>query len=269
MARPPAVSIGSGLPENNLAPPALPSCGHTVFRHNRLLRCHHGRRKHGGLVLRLSPAGRPRRLAPGKEMLRADLMPAATSDTTAPAANDFATIRPLSALLHRRRRPTPLRISTRPRGAEASTIWSTIYANRCHQQVRIFRTMPLAARWGQNTAYRPIALWGAKIAGRRQTSLGLGRAPLRPNQCAKASRHYRGIRSGEHWLPQSKLLFNRNISAAHGRRPRIRQHRCSCLGRGCWSAPSARRKRRPSRNRWSPPRPPQPWQGARAPRRWR
>ena len=27
---------------------------------------------------------------------------------------------------------TPQRISTRPRGAEASTMWSTIYANRCH-----------------------------------------------------------------------------------------------------------------------------------------
>src|SRR5262245_47025042 len=58
-------------------------------------------------------------------------------------------IRPLSALLHRRRRPTPLRISTRPRGAEASTIWLTIYANRCLQQVRIFRTMPLAAAYGE------------------------------------------------------------------------------------------------------------------------
>src|SRR5262245_32146101 len=75
------------------------------------------------------------------------------SDTIAPGANDSATIRSLSELLHRRRRPTPLRISTRPRGAEASTIWSTIYANRCHQQVRIFRTMPLAARWGKDTAY--------------------------------------------------------------------------------------------------------------------
>ena len=53
----------------------------------------------------------------------------------------------------RHRRPTPLRISTRPRGAEASTIWSTIYAIRCHQLVRVFRTMPLAARWGKDTAY--------------------------------------------------------------------------------------------------------------------
>ena len=38
-------------------------------------------------------------------------------------------------------------ISTRPRDAEASTIWSTIYANRCRQLVDL-RTMPLAARWG-------------------------------------------------------------------------------------------------------------------------
>src|SRR6266567_8177100 len=57
----------------------------------------------------------------------------AISDTTAPGAYDSATIRPLSSSLHRRRRPTPLRISTRPRGAVASTIWSTIYANRSCQ----------------------------------------------------------------------------------------------------------------------------------------
>ena len=43
-------------------------------------------------------------------MLRADVMPACTSDTTATGANDSATIRPLSALFHRRRRPMPLRI---------------------------------------------------------------------------------------------------------------------------------------------------------------
>jgi hypothetical protein len=56
------------------------------------------------------------------------------SDTTVPGAKDSATMRPFSALLQRRRRPTPLRISTRPRGGEASTICSTIYANRSHQQ---------------------------------------------------------------------------------------------------------------------------------------
>ena len=54
----------------------------------------------------------------------------ATSDTTAPGAYDSATIRPLVATLQRRRRPTPTRISTRPRGSEASSIWSTICANR-------------------------------------------------------------------------------------------------------------------------------------------
>src|SRR4051794_3395457 len=54
----------------------------------------------------------------------------ATSDTTAPGAYDCATIRPLVATLQRRRRPTPTRISTRPRGSEASSIWSTICANR-------------------------------------------------------------------------------------------------------------------------------------------
>src|ERR1700681_3580530 len=54
----------------------------------------------------------------------------ATSDTTAPGAYDSATIRPLVATLQRRRRPTPTRISTRPRRSEASSIWSTICANR-------------------------------------------------------------------------------------------------------------------------------------------
>src|SRR5215472_16012464 len=52
----------------------------------------------------------------------------ATSDT--PGACDTATIRPLTSSLHRRRRPAPTWISTPPRGSEASTIWSTIYANR-------------------------------------------------------------------------------------------------------------------------------------------
>ena len=52
----------------------------------------------------------------------------------APTAKDSPTIRPFSASLHRRRRPTPQRISTRPRGAEPSTIWSTICANPSHQE---------------------------------------------------------------------------------------------------------------------------------------
>src|SRR4249920_3763820 len=117
----------------------------------------------------------------------------ATSDTTAPGANDSATIRPLSALFHRRRRPTPLRISTRPRGAEASTIWSTIYANRCHQLVRIFRTMPLAARWGKDTAYdlpqvlhdRTAKTGGRSRSGGLEMVLGFLPAPaVRPHPTA-------------------------------------------------------------------------------------
>src|SRR5215204_1454006 len=53
----------------------------------------------------------------------------AISETTAPGAKDSATIRPLTSSLHRRRRSGPTWMSTRPRGPELSTIWSTIYAN--------------------------------------------------------------------------------------------------------------------------------------------
>jgi transposase InsO family protein len=45
-----------------------------------------------------------------------------------PGANDSATMRPLTSSLQRRRRPTPTRTSTRPRGFEVATIWSTRYA---------------------------------------------------------------------------------------------------------------------------------------------
>ena len=54
----------------------------------------------------------------------------ATSEATAPGAKDSATMRPFSATLHRRRRPTSSRISTRPRRGGESTICSTIYVNR-------------------------------------------------------------------------------------------------------------------------------------------
>src|SRR6266487_4670663 len=46
------------------------------LRHLRLLRCHHDRYEHGRLVRRQRQLAVPRSLAPGKEMLRADLMPA-------------------------------------------------------------------------------------------------------------------------------------------------------------------------------------------------
>src|SRR5256886_15253961 len=45
------------------------------LRHLRLLRCHHDRYEHGHLVRRQRQLAVPRSLAPGKEMLRADLMP--------------------------------------------------------------------------------------------------------------------------------------------------------------------------------------------------
>ena len=45
-------------------------------RRSRLLRCHHDRHKYGRLVRPQRQLVAPRRLAPGKEMLRADLMPA-------------------------------------------------------------------------------------------------------------------------------------------------------------------------------------------------
>ena len=102
-------------------------------RHRHAAIAHHDRPADDGrLVRRQRQLAAPRRLAPGKEMLRADLMPACHLRHDRARRKRFRDDPPLSALLHRRRRPTPLRISTRPRGAEASTIWSTIYANRCH-----------------------------------------------------------------------------------------------------------------------------------------
>ena len=89
---------------------------------------HHDWHKYGRLLGRQRQSAIPRRFAPDKQMLSTHLMPARhlRHDRAGRVRND----RPLSASLHRRRRPTPLRISTRPRGAEATTIRSTIYANQ-------------------------------------------------------------------------------------------------------------------------------------------
>jgi hypothetical protein len=57
----------------------------------------------------------------------------AISATTAPGATASATIRPFSSFGHRRFRPMPVRISTRPRPGFVSTISSTIYAKRPRQ----------------------------------------------------------------------------------------------------------------------------------------
>ena len=81
-------------------------------RRNRLLRCHHDRHKHGRLVRRQRQLAAPRRLAPGKEMLRADLMPACHLRHDRARRKRFRDDPPLVALFHRRQRPTPLQIST-------------------------------------------------------------------------------------------------------------------------------------------------------------
>jgi Transposase, Mutator family len=61
----------------------------------------------------------------------------------------------LSSARHRRRRPTPTRISTPPRRSEASTIWSTIYANRSHQ---ISSHLAAQLAWGKVGAERRLPL---------------------------------------------------------------------------------------------------------------
>src|SRR5580704_1682681 len=81
----------------------------------------------------------------------------ATSDTTAPGAYDSATIRPLASPLQRRRRPAPTWTSTRPRGREVSTIWSTIYATPHPKVGRIVPRSTPITRWEPRTAYRRTA----------------------------------------------------------------------------------------------------------------
>ena len=88
--------------------------------------------------------------------LRAEFMPARHLRHDAPGAYDSATIRPLSSSLHRRRRPTPLRTSTRPRGAVASTICSTIYANRSCQHGSHFPNYAVLGKMGAKHRLRLI-----------------------------------------------------------------------------------------------------------------
>src|SRR5215467_5678687 len=81
----------------------------------------------------------------------------ATCDTMAPGAKDSATIRPLASSFHRRRRPGPTWISTRPRRSELSTIWSTIYVNPSRKMGRMLQLRPGPARGGKKAAYRLLA----------------------------------------------------------------------------------------------------------------
>src|SRR5262249_33490720 len=77
----------------------------------------------------------------------------ATCATMAPGAKDSATIRPLASSFHRRRRPRPTWISTRPRRSELSTIWSTIYVNPSRKMGRMLQLRPGPARGGKKAAY--------------------------------------------------------------------------------------------------------------------
>src|SRR6516164_6134242 len=76
-------------------------------------------------------------------------------------------MRPLASSLQRRRRPTPTRISTRPRRSDASTIWSTICANPSvpdgsHVAAQVGpckvwrqRRLPIIEVWGRHE-HKPI-----------------------------------------------------------------------------------------------------------------
>src|SRR5262249_38640552 len=72
----------------------------------------------------------------------------ATSATMAPGAYDAAPIRPFASSLQRRRRPGPTCMSTRPRGSELSTIWSTIYTTPSVQDVPHVAVQPGAGNVG-------------------------------------------------------------------------------------------------------------------------
>jgi hypothetical protein len=71
----------------------------------------------------------------------------ATSDTTAPAAQDSATIRLLTSSLQRRRRFASTWILIRPRGSELSAM-STICANRSAKDGSHFATQPASHKVG-------------------------------------------------------------------------------------------------------------------------
>src|SRR5258708_31827202 len=76
-------------------------------------------------------------------MLGTDLLPPRHLGNNCSRSIRLRTIRPFSSSLQRRRRPTPVRISTRPRGREVSNISSTIYVNRSLQtdpHLQIYRS---------------------------------------------------------------------------------------------------------------------------------
>jgi putative transposase len=83
----------------------------------------------------------------------------------APGAYDSATIRPLTSSLHRRQYPEPTWISTRPRGSQASTISSTIYANRTVCDGSHLAGQLALYKVGAERRFRSIYKWKAKFGG--------------------------------------------------------------------------------------------------------
>ena len=78
----------------------------------------------------------------------------AISATGTPALSASATIRPFSSAVQRRRRPTPVRISTRPNESFVSHIVSVICAKPSHQiSEKPATSRARASRWGQRTGY--------------------------------------------------------------------------------------------------------------------
>ena len=117
-------------------------------RRNRLLRCHHDRHKHGRLVRRQRQLAAPRRLAPGKEMLRADLMPACHLRHDRARRKRFRDDPPLVRVTP----PSPATDATANLDAPSRRgsvnymvdhICEPMPSTGSH-----LRTMPLAARWG-------------------------------------------------------------------------------------------------------------------------
>ena len=112
----------------------------------------------------------------------------AISATGTPALSASATIRPFSSAVHRRRRPTPVRISTRPNESFVSHIVSVICAKPSHQiSEKPATSRARASRWAQRTAYRqPARTVEDRYDARRRRSPRPSRHHLR-DECRELS----------------------------------------------------------------------------------
>ena len=80
--------------------------------------------------------------------------------------------------LHRRRRPAPTWISTRPRGSEASNIWSTIYANRTVCDGSYLAGQLAPTRRGQRTYSISAGSAASRALSQSPREIQIGREPL-------------------------------------------------------------------------------------------